>query len=125
MKATLPLPPSSNRYWRVWRGRAVVSTEARAYKLNARLRALSQGMRPVSGPVVLNLVVYRARKAGDLSNRIKVAEDALQGVAYTNDSQVVELHARLEDDPGNPRLVVWVESVERRDDNSTRGWARG
>lgn len=114
MSIVLPLPPSANRYWRVWHGRAVVSTEARAYKLNARLRALSQGMRPVSGPVVLNLVVYRKRKAGDLSNRIKVAEDALQGVAYTNDSQVVELHARLEDDPSNPRLVVWVESVDSR-----------
>lgn len=112
MKIILPIPPSANRYWRMWRGHMVISDEARAYKSGAMLRALSQGARPMSGPVSVSLTLYRKERRGDLDNRIKVALDALQGVAYLNDSQVTEIHAKLADDPSNPRLVVWVESAE-------------
>lgn len=31
VRLTLPEPPSTNRYWRVWRNRAVKSSEATAY----------------------------------------------------------------------------------------------
>lgn len=108
---TLPMPPSANDYWRVWRGRAVVSTEARRYKQGAKLRALTQGMRPLDGPVCVSVVVYRKRKAGDLDNSLKVLLDALKGVAYEDDGQVVELHARRCDDPSNPRVEVRVEAA--------------
>lgn len=113
MKIVLPYPPSSNRYWKVWRGRAVVSAEAKQYKQGVRLRALTEGHRkPLEGPVVLSLVVYRPRRAGDLSNRIKVLEDALNGIAWIDDKQIVELHARREDDAANPRVVVNVEPAK-------------
>ena len=124
MKVTLPLPPSANRYWRLWRGHMVVSDEARAYKHGAKLRALTQGMRPLCGPVYVSLTVYRAARRGDLDNRIKVSLDALQGVAFENDAQVTEIHAKLEDDPANPRIVVWVESAKTAchcDRNQLRG----
>lgn len=112
MRLTLPYPPSSNRYWRTVNGRPIVSAEARLYKQGVRLRALSEGHRkPLACPVVLSLVVYRPRKAGDLSNRIKVLEDALAGIAYENDSQVVEIHARREDDKTNPRVEVRIEEA--------------
>lgn len=113
MKLTLPYPPSANRYWRVWRGRPVLSEEARSYKQGVKLRALTEGLRkPPSGPVVLSLVVYRPRRAGDLSNRIKVLEDALEGIAFEDDSQVVEIHARREEDAANPRVVITVEAAK-------------
>ena len=105
---TLPYPPSANRYWRTFRGMTVVSPEARAYKANARLRALAQGVRPLDGPVRLVLRVYRPRKAGDLSNRIKVLEDALCGVAFEDDDQVVAIEATRLDDKENPRVEIEV-----------------
>lgn len=105
---TLPLPPSANEYWKKWRGRIVVSNEARAYKMSALVRAKSQGMTVITGDVCLSITVYRPAKRGDLSNRIKVLEDALQGVAFKNDSQVRELHAMQLEDPANPRVVVCV-----------------
>lgn len=95
----------------MWRGRAVLSHEARAYKLTAAKSALAQGARSRLGPILLRLHVYRAERRGDLSNRIKVLEDALEGVAYENDSQVVRLEAQLHDDPKNPRVEVWVEAA--------------
>lgn len=112
MRLTLPIPPSANDYWRTWRGRVVVSAEARRYKNGVQLRALTEGHRkPLACPVVASVVVYRARRAGDLDNFLKVLLDALKGIAFVDDSQVVELHARREDDASNPRVEVRVEAV--------------
>jgi hypothetical protein len=42
-----------------------------------------------------------------LDKRLGVLLDSLQGVAYENDSQIVELHATRSDaDPKHPRVVV-------------------
>lgn len=105
-----PLPPSANRYWRYYRGRTVVSDEAKQYKETIRMLARCDGVRPLTGPVRVDLAVYRARKSGDLDNFAKIALDAMQQVFYENDSQVVELHMRLADDRHEPRIEVEVTS---------------
>lgn len=112
MKLTLPVPPSANDYWRVFRGHVVVSPEARRYKAGVRLRALTAGrQRPLTGPLVVSLIVYRKAKRGDLDNFCKVLLDSLKGIAFEDDSQVVELHSRREDDASNPRVEVNVEAA--------------
>jgi crossover junction endodeoxyribonuclease RusA len=68
-------------------------------------------MRPFAGPVAVYLHVYRARKAGDLDNSAKVLLDALQGVAYNDDAQIVELHLYRHDDKANPRVEVEVRKI--------------
>ena len=108
----LPLPVSANRYWRNYRGRTVVSAEAKDYKMAVCLQAQHRGVRPFAGPVAVYLRVYRARKSGDLDNSIKVLLDALCGVAYADDKQIVELHSWRFDDPRNPRVEVEVRQVE-------------
>lgn len=113
MKLTLPLPPSANDYWRSFRGRVVVSRQARGYKADVKFRAMQDhSLDPIEGPVVVNLVVYRKRRIGDLDNFQKVLLDSLRGVAFHDDSQVVEIHARREDDPTNPRVVITVEAAK-------------
>lgn len=107
----LPLPPSANRYWRNFRGRMVVSAEARAYKEQAAWIAKIGGAQMLEGALSLSVDVYRARKAGDLDNKLKVILDSLQGVFYKNDSQIVEIHARLFDDKSNPRALVSVRAI--------------
>lgn len=113
MRLTLPYPPSANRYWRTnQHGHNYVSPEAKRYKEGVRLRAhMARLGKPLACPVVLTVVVYRPQKSGDLSNRIKVLEDALNGIAFVDDSQVVEIHARREDDKTNPRVEVQVEAA--------------
>jgi crossover junction endodeoxyribonuclease RusA len=105
----LPEPPSSNRYWKMWRGRMVVSPEAKAYKLRAWAEAKNVRHQPFDGPVKLTLDWYRARRMGDLDNRLKVTLDALRGVLYHDDKQVVEIVARRHESPKDGRLVVLVE----------------
>lgn len=108
---TLPFPPSANRYWRMFRNRMTVSAEARAYQLEVFFQVVEghDGIpQPIDGPVAVTLRVYRPRRSGDLDNRLKVVLDAMQGLLYHDDSQIVELHAHRFDDPDCPRVEVDV-----------------
>lgn len=111
MKLILPYPPSANVYWRLFQGKIRVSPEARAYKAQVGLLCASKRMRPLDGPVSLSLTVYRPRRQGDLSNRIKVLEDALEGWCFHGDDQVELIHALRLDDPSDPRVEVTVEGL--------------
>lgn len=107
MKLILPEPPSSNRYWRNFRGRMVKSAEGRAYcHLVASLKHDTRD--PYVLPLTVSIRWYRSRRAGDLDNRAKVVLDAMQGVVYLNDSQIVELHMYRHDDKKDPRVEVEV-----------------
>lgn len=84
----LPMPPSANRYWRTFRGRATKSPEARAYIDRVRRACTAT---PSTGPVSVRLDVHLCR--GDLDNRIKVSLDALTGIAWLDDKQVRSIEA--------------------------------
>lgn len=107
---TLPVPISANRWWRKWRGRMVLSDEARAYKSLVCAVYRKQELR---GCISVSITWYRERKSGDLDKRIGVVLDALQGVAYANDSQITHLVATRCEDPRNPRLIVTVSQDTR------------
>jgi crossover junction endodeoxyribonuclease RusA len=111
MTITLPFPPSANRYWRSCHNRVFVSAEAKAYK--AEVARMATGCEPMTGELVLSADFYRPAKRGDLDNRLKVLGDALNGIAWNDDKQIGEIHARQFDDKKNPRVVVTVtERIE-------------
>lgn len=107
----LPYPPSINSYWRNFRGRMVKTKEAKQYHQHAALLARAAGLDPVQGDVSITMRVYRPRKSGDLDNRAKIVLDSLNGVAYDDDKQIVELHAYRFDDKENPRVEVEISST--------------
>lgn len=112
IQVTLPLPPSSNRYWRKFNNRMVLSKEADEYKLAVYWAIRERGIPTLlTGPVTVTVEVYRKRRAGDLDNKLKCLLDAIQGVLIVNDSQVVELHAYLDDDPKNPRVELSLKEA--------------
>ena len=112
IKLTLPLPPSSNRYWRSivnnGRLRVLKSKEAREFRERCGWIAKAQVKRKLSGPVALSLMVYFPDRRGDLDNRTKQLFDALQGTVYENDSQVVHYEVTRKIDKENPRVEVEV-----------------
>lgn len=115
---TLSVPPSANRYWRNVRGRNIVSEEGRVYKEQIGWEARAQGVHEeLEGELAVRMKWYREAKRGDLDNRIKIPLDALQGIAYKNDSQVGDIHIERYEDPGDPRLEIelaprWQEPEE-------------
>lgn len=99
----LPYPPGTNRLWRNARGRMIPSSEALAWKREAAWRAQAAGVRPITGPVAVELVLHprltakgrASRTRLDLDAPIKPLLDALNGVAYADDKQVTHIHAAL------------------------------
>ncbi len=113
----LPEPPSSNRYWRRVGHNMVLSREARQYRKDVRAAYESvTGEHDVHFPLPQHLIVrfewWRTRRAGDLDNRIKQLLDGLRGCAYTDDAQIVEIHAyRFEGGAGAGRANVHIRAV--------------
>lgn len=99
----LPYPVSANRYWRNFRGRMVVSSEAREYKKQVQWAFSAFGIEPAKGDVSLSIKLHpKLTKKGaasrtiiDMDNALKVVFDALQGVLYVNDKQVKKLTAEV------------------------------
>lgn len=98
----LPEPPSANRWWRKFRNRMVLSADARAYKhavwmLTGRYRTSEPDafLHPLfqQEPIRISVTWLRSRRSGDLDKRLGVLLDALEETVYTNDRQIVELHA--------------------------------
>lgn len=97
MPLTLPYPPSANRYLR-HTGRGTYRTsEANTYRKQAQLAAMMAGIKARHfGPVEIHATLHpRLTKDGkangtrlDLDNCLKVALDALEGIAFDNDKQV-------------------------------------
>ena len=106
---TLPISPSANRYWQLRRNRIVVTEEAKAYK--QEVYYLVKHYEPLVGNVAVNFTVYRPAKRGDLDNYTKVMFDALNGLVWQDDKQVVEIHSFREDDKHNPRIEFLVYEV--------------
>ncbi len=119
-RLVLPYPPSTNRIWRKAGNRIVMSDEAKAFKRAVFVLAKAGAIgAPLTGSIALSMILHPpalnklGRKAGagiDLSNCIKLAEDALQGLAYANDKQVVDIRVRRGVPAADGLLVVeWEE----------------
>jgi len=93
MTLTLPWPPSVNHYWRMWRGRMLISRQGRAYReqVGAILRA--GGVTPQPGRLAVHVELYPPdKRKRDVDNSLKAIGDSLQhGGAFHDDSQIVWL----------------------------------
>lgn len=109
---TLPMPPSSNRYWRHGgNGKVYRSDEANAYLQEVSYALI--GLTPFENcEVEVKAIFYFGRKQGDLDNRLKILLDALQGRAYVNDKQISTILAYRGYDKANPRVLVEVKRIE-------------
>ena len=110
----LDVPPSSNRYWRSYghMKHPVRSPEALAYIEMVGWKCLEAGIiEPLAGDLAFHITWYRKAKQGDLSNRLKVIEDSLQGYAYEDDKQIVEIHAYRKEDKKNPRIEIEIAQI--------------
>ena len=115
----LPYPVSTNRYWRNFKGRMVRSSEANSYKSQAGWIAKTCGVNLTENPVRMHIKLHpMATKAGlasktciDLDNALKVAIDALNGIAYVDDKQVQMIVAEVSTPLTDGGLTVLVDEI--------------
>ena len=105
--------PSVNRYWRHTReGHHYISCEGRAFKERLQWMAAAKRVRMIEGAVELHFTWYCKKKCrgGDLDNRLKVILDALEGIVYKDDKQVVRIVAEKVMDAGRDGARVEVNA---------------
>lgn len=136
---TLPYPISANRYWftvvnkKTLRAMTFPSTEGKAYKKLVGRLAREQGIRqPLAGPIEVTYALYPhlpqdwAKRAKtdpvwwdltvqciDLDNCRKVVNDALNGVAWSDDGMIMHDPGTRMMPDGEARLVLTIKPYER------------
>lgn len=140
IELTLPYPISANRYWasRVikaketgkWMAMTYVTPEAKAFRERCAWAASRVIHEPFEGRVAVQLQLYPqrpqdwARRAAknpltwdddvrciDLGNAEKVLSDALQGIVFTDDRWIWDLHKKRMEPDGEGRVVLQVRAL--------------
>lgn len=93
IKLILPYPPSVHHLYANFRGRRIVSAQGRKFKSDIAVSARQQGAKVLGGDLSVTFRVFRPRKTGDLDNRLKISQDALKGICFDDDRQIIEIHA--------------------------------
>ncbi len=109
---TTPYPPSDNNLYMTIGKRRVLTGEGRAFKKTVAALALAAGVRETSGDFVIFLDVYRPTRAGDAQNRGKALIDALKGVAFADDVQMLKTVISRHTDPDRPRAEVELWAID-------------
>jgi crossover junction endodeoxyribonuclease RusA len=115
MRLFVSYPPSTNRLWRSTKGgRQYLAPEVAAWKQQVAYTAKACGVEVSESPMAVTIRLHpKITKTGqaskrriDLDNAIKVSLDALNGIAWVDDNQVVELHAWLDEPMTNGALTI-------------------
>lgn len=102
-------PVGVNHRYTISRGRNILSTKYRDAKEAMMWEAKSQWQgEPLTDDVTLNIFLYLDSKRPDIDSYLKLLLDALDGIAYENDRQVIELSVIKMHDPKEPRIVIQV-----------------
>ena len=96
---------------RTRRGRYYTPKRTKGYQAAVQVSALMAQARPKAEvPIRLTVAFYRQdRQPCDLDNLAKTVQDALNGIAYRDDRQIVVLSASKVVDAARPRAEVVVE----------------
>ena len=114
MKFIIPgKPQPKERPRRTPNGTWYTPTKTRNYERMVGMCALDAGVN-FKGPVSVQIDIYWPdRRRRDLDNAAKSICDAMNGIVYSDDSQIQELKITANIDRDNPRAEVSVEEVQQ------------
>lgn len=110
---TLKIPPSTNRVWRTFRRRPILSKASRDFRAHVAHEVKEQlGDLRIAGQLALTLHIYPQRKTADVDNFFKSTLDALKHAGlFKDDNQVTKVAAvRHERKDVCAHVVVEIEA---------------
>lgn len=110
----LPMAPSINAsyFGAIGGGRILLTDAAKAFNEESALILNQIDETPFAGLCRATMVMHmRYEHKGDHHNNHKLVLDALQGHAYQNDIQVVDLRMLRGFDHDNPHIEITIEEI--------------
>ena len=127
MKLTILGNPVPKERPRVYGRHAVTPSRTQEAENWIKFSARKEGFNPLSGLVRMELRFFRSNAVpADIDNLAKLVQDALNGIAYLDDRQIVYLAVTKAIDRDNPRTEIEVvpetvrEGITRRIDLALR-----
>jgi crossover junction endodeoxyribonuclease RusA len=101
-----PIPKARPRFVR---GHTMTDPRTTAAEGLVKATARRAGVLKLEGPLAIRLSYFRrTKRRADWDNLAKLTTDALNGTAYSDDSQIVEAHVLVSHDPLNPRTEIEI-----------------
>ena len=113
MQLTLPWPPSVNRYYRQYKGRAIISKEGREYRNTVVRTAWVTPYKTMTGLLSVSLVLYPPdRRRRNIDNILKALLDSMcKAGIYADDSQIKQLCIDMYAYQAPGSVVVTIEEI--------------
>lgn len=109
----IPGQPAPKERPRVANGHAFTSSKTRAAEEQITWLAKAARFAPLAGPVSFTARFYVGDlRRRDLDNMAKLVTDALNGIAYADDSQIALMNLSRGYDFGNPRTEVVIAQLD-------------
>ena len=103
------MPPSTNHlYRRTGRGVSMLESARHAKDAIAWEARTQHRGDPLQGPLAVTVDLYWGDRRKHDTDNLKALLDALNGVVWEDDGQIVDLHARKHFDKANPRVEMSV-----------------
>ena len=105
----LALPPTDNLLYRISGRRMYMTKEASDWKRITGLIAKSKKLKYTEEPVIIGEIHVYLKYDRDTQGGLKLAFDALEGILYKNDSQVVQFGPVFKHkDKNSPRIEIEI-----------------
>lgn len=113
IRLTLPYPPSNNRVTRRGKGRSYKPRNVRSFRAACAAMARAQyDGEPLDCKMAVTILAWPPKRRGgrsiDVDNLPKALLDALEGIAYVNDSKVERLVVERMPREGDGRIVMEI-----------------
>lgn len=104
-----------NNYYRIFRGRYVITPKGREYKKTVHTALI--GTLPTNLLLKLTIDAYfDNKKKRDVDNILKPLLDALKGFVYDDDSQIVELTVKKHIGQASNKIIIHWEVIPQDDE---------
>jgi len=102
---------SYNIYYRIFRGRYIISPQGRHFR--ETVRRIIEGSSKIEGKVHLTIEFrFKDRRLRDLDNLTKSILDACKGYLFDDDSQIYELHTKKVTGCDNDQILINIKQIE-------------
>ena len=113
MTLTVELPPPLNATYRIGNRHMYKDPKMVAWQemVGWEYKRHYKSLQWLIEPLYVGITMFLKRDR-DIDSSLKGVLDALQGIAYANDKQIIHLNVRKEVDVDKPRMVIEIESMK-------------